>query len=62
VMTTVIGRIEDDTLCNPDSWEKWYSLGCDVLGVAIPKTPDFRPPELYSEKIKIIKNAFMRIK
>jgi len=61
VMTTVIGRIEDDSLCDPNAWEKWYSLGCDVLGVAIPKTPDFRPPECYSEKIKIIKDAFKRI-
>ena len=62
VMTTVLGRIDTEGLCDPNSWEKWYSLGCDIFGVAIPTPPDFRPPKYYSNQIKIIFNAFKKIK
>lgn len=65
VMTTVIGHLEDienNNICDPNSWGKWYSLDCDLLGVAIPRPPDFRPPKYYGEQIKIIREAFRKIK
>ncbi|MBU4352954.1 MAG: hypothetical protein KJ939_07805, partial [Nanoarchaeota archaeon] len=63
VMTTIIGRPDDKTQCDPNSWEKWYYKGCDFFGYSFGTPPDFRPHPLhfYNDSI-IVKNAFHKIR
>ncbi|MDO8685892.1 MAG: hypothetical protein Q7J78_04385 [Clostridiales bacterium] len=62
VMTTIIGRPDDITQCDPDSWEKWYYKDCDLTGYAIGNAPDFRPDPRFNNDLKIVKNAFHKIR
>ena len=58
VMTTVIGRMEGEDVCNPNSWRKWVDRGCDLFGYAWGTPPDFRPHRSYEKGMKVIREAF----
>ena len=58
VMTTVIGRPTEKGLCDPNSWQKWYTRGCDFSGYAHGIPPDFRPWAGVKGQVEIVRNAF----
>lgn len=61
VMTTIIGRPNEKGLCDPNSWRKWYTLGCDFSGYAHGVPPDFRPWAGVKDQIEIVRNAFKQM-
>lgn len=65
IMTTIVGMHEPGfkgPKCDTDMWEKWYSKGCDFMGYAFGVPPDFRPHKSFESKIKIVREAFKKIK
>lgn len=61
VFTTIIGRVDDEGICDPDSWKMWYEKGCDFFGYAWGTPPDFRPHPSYQQSLKVVKSAFKQI-
>jgi hypothetical protein len=61
VMTTIIGRPNEKGLCDPNSWQKWYALGCDFSGYAHGIPPDFRPWPGVRDQIEVVHNAFKQM-
>jgi hypothetical protein len=57
VMTTIIGRVDDDQ-CDPDSWRKWFARGCDFFGYAWSTPPLIKPHPSYDKGLEIVRNAF----
>ena len=61
VMTTIIGRVDGDEICDPNSWEKWHHKGCDFMGYAWGTPPDFRPHPSYEKGLEVVSSAFKQI-
>jgi hypothetical protein len=58
VMTTIIGRIDEEGQCDPASWRKWYARGLDFSGYAWGTPPDFRPHPRYTKELEIVRAAY----
>ncbi len=58
VMTTILGRPDDQGVCDPDSWRRWYQAGCDFFGYAWAIPPDFRPHPRYAKDLEITRKAY----
>jgi hypothetical protein len=62
VMTTIIGRMDSDGECEPETWRKWYANGLDLCGYAWGTPPDFRPHNSYLRDPDIVRGAFQEIR
>jgi hypothetical protein len=61
VMTTIIGRPNDQGVCDPHTWRKWYEAGCDFFGYAHGTPPDFRPHPALREQVEIVRQAYRQM-
>ena len=61
VMTVIVGRPNENGLCDPNSWKKWYAAGCDFSGYAHGVPPDFRPWAGVRDQVEIVRNAFQQM-
>ena len=60
-MTTIIGRVDGEGHCVPDTWRKWYTKGLDFFGYAWGTPPDFRPHARYERDLAVVREAFEEI-
>lgn len=61
VSTTIIGRIDGEGQCDPNSWKKWHARGADFLGYAWGTPPDFHPHPRYKADLEVVRKAYQEI-